>query len=236
MAVGPEYQALLNAKWFYWGLFIFFVAIWIPYRFALPLSIDFRHTYELPSQQCVNRLTSDRWTWEYVREGMFVLFILVPFTGFFMLDMKSKTGFWVHTICLLSLGVWSIVMVGYDIQAVTTANLPPGDGAWNPTNPANDKQWCLVYAGQPGTELVCANPAPCPNVPPVAYTDLRVDGQFSWRVSFNAFMLLFIIVDFIFTVWTWRRTLNAWDATLQNEKAEPIETMFQKYNILKRPT
>lgn len=183
---------------------------------------------------------SDRWSWEFIREGLFVFFLLVPFSGFFMIDMKSKTGFWVHIFCLLTLGIWGVFMAGYDIQYVTTANLPPSVGDWSPANPANDKQWCLVYAGQPGTELICANPAPCPNVPPVAYTDLRVDGPFSWRVSFNAFMLLYIVVDFIFTVWNWRNALNAWLETLEEpeeeeEKTEPIEAVFQKYNI-KRPT
>lgn len=217
----------LEAEGFYWLLVLAFLSVGLAYLAFIPQSLQVRHTYELPAANCANRLTSDRWTWEFVREGLFALFWLAPFSGLFLLWSRSRTGFWVHVVVLAALLLWGLVNVGYDIDDIGTANLPPNNPRFNPSNLANDKRWCLVYGGQPGTELVCAITAPCPAAQStMSFEDLQVDGPFSFRVAVNAFFIVFCFVDVVFTAWTYRNILLEWDALLNpttQEEKEPLE-------------
>lgn len=218
----------VEAESFYWLLVLAFFCIAISYHAFIPQSLQVRHTYEFPVSNCANRLTSDRWTWEFIREGLFVLFWFAPITGLFLIWCRSKTGMWLHIVVLAALLLWGLVNVGYDIENIGTANLPPNDVRYNPSNLANDRQWCLVYGGQPGTELVCAIVAPCPAATSaVSFEDLHINGPFSFRVAVNAFFTAFCLVDLIFTAWLYRNILNAWDAILnpveQEEEKKPPE-------------
>lgn len=244
----------IGAESYYWIFIFVFVGIWIPFRLFVPLSVQVRHTYELPSTACVNRLTSDRWSWQFMREALFVLYLLIPVTGAFMIWTRSSTGIWVHVIFLFALSIWAVIMLSYDVVDIRNANVPPSDPDWNPANLATDKRWCLVYAGQPGTDLVCANTGPCmgPGVSAVSFEDLRVDGPFSFRVAFNVILMVLMLGDFVFTLWTWWGILRAWDETVvpkDPEAAKPMipqkaEFSFEKeaasigmrYNLLKDRT
>lgn len=228
---GASSRARIKAESFYWLLIIAFFAIWIPYRFFIPLSLHVRHTYQLPAAACSNRLTSDRWTWEFVREGLFTIFLLLPLSGMFMIWTRSRTGLWTHVVLVVALLIWGVVMVGYDVEDIRTANLPPNSNQYNPSNLATDNQWCLVYGGQPGTEIVCANTAPCPGATSaVSFEDLAVDGAFAFRVSFNAFLLCFCLADLIFAVYTWRKVLNDW-----LEPQEPQSAPLVEQKVWSRP-
>lgn len=230
MVLSKESRERLGAESYYWILLFVFMSVWIPFRLFLPLTLQVRHTYELPSTACTNRLTSDRWTWEFMREALFPLFLLLPLTGAFMIWTRSKTGLWVHIVVIFTLSLWSIIMLGYDIADVRNANLPPSHPSWNPALLSTDQRWCLVYAGQPGTDIVCANTGPCmgPGVSAIAPDDLRTDGPFAFRVAFNVLLLAFCLVDFIFTVWTWWVVLRDWDYTVcpRTEEDSPSEPLM----------
>lgn len=224
-------QSRLKAEVYYWLLVIAFFGAWIPYRFFIPLTVQVRHTYEFPVAACSNRLTSDRWTWEFIREGLFPLFLLVPLSGLFMIWTRSKTGLWTHFTVIVCLFVWSVVMMGYDIEDLRTANLPPSAPLYNPSNLATDKRWCLVYGGQPGTELVCAITAPCPAATSaVSFEDLAIDGPFAFRVSFLALLICFCVGDLVFTFYNWWKVLNDWletrsgGGTTEEKKPLVVET------------
>lgn len=226
--VSEQTKNRIGAEIYYWAFIFIFMGIWISFRLFIPLSIPVRHTYELPSTNCVSRLTSDRWTWQFMREALFVLYLLIPMTGAFMIWTRSSTGLWVHVFFLFALGIWAIVMMSYDIVDITNANLPPSDEKFDPVNLARDKKWCLVYAGQPGTALICANTAPCmgPHVPAISAEELRVDGPFAFRVAFNVILMVTMVGDAVFTLLSWRGILRAWDDTVVPKDPEATQPMI----------
>lgn len=239
MGLSKESLARLQAESYYWLLVIAFLGVWIPFRMFIPMTLQVRHTYELPAAACVNRLTSDRWTWEFVREGLFVLYLLMPFSGVFMIWSRSRTGLWTHLVLLFTMFIWGFVMVGYDIESIGTANVSPLSPQYNPTNLATDKRWCLVYGGQPGTDIVCANSGPCTAaVGAVSFEDLHIDGPFTFRVAFNAIMLSFLAADFVFTLWTWRKLLSDWMVPDRKSENSPVESKVvipkDRFNLPRR--
>jgi hypothetical protein len=197
-----------KAETFYWQLVIVFFAFWIPMAAVVQLQMDIRHSYEYPTIGCKNDLTSDRGTWEYIREALIPMFLLVPLSGLFMIWSRSGVGRNTHVVILFIGFVWGISMLGYDIRDIGTANLPPNNDRFNPNNLARDKRYCLYYAGQPGTELICHLTAPCAMGPAVDPLSFKVDGPFAFRVGWLAYILVHIIVDYIFTIGTWKIVLK----------------------------
>jgi hypothetical protein len=185
--------------------------MWIPFHFAFPLT-NVRHTYQLPTAACVNGLTSDLWTWEMVRERLFVLFLFLPISGIIMIWSKNKIGFYYHVFSLFCLFVWAMVLIGYNIQDIGGANLPPDNEHWKPTNLAHDPRYCLFYAGYPGTEYYCFIQTPCTLGGAVDPLSFRVNPMYKFRVGMNLFMVVFIISDWVFSINTWYVWLQTGDA------------------------
>lgn len=191
-----------NILVFYAWFCALFLVTWIPFRIFTPLMIQIRHTYQLPAAECLNRLTSDLWTFESVREGLFALYILIPFTLCLMMWTKEAKSWRCHLLVLIILFCWSAVNLGFDINDMVHANVSPNDTRFRAQNLARDSRWCLYYGGQPRTELICANQQICtgPAVDPLSFT---VNNWFAVRFAFNVVMLAFIIVDF-WTMWSWK--------------------------------
>jgi hypothetical protein len=153
------------------------------------------------------------------KELLLRLYLIVPVSGLFMIWTREKRNGWgLHLLCLIIMTVILGFVLGYDIRDMIQANLAPTELAWNPSNFATDRQWCLVYGGQPGTELVCANTGPCtpdpPVTSPVTADDLSLDGVFVFRFVFLLFLFGFLIFDWLFSTVTWYRALSAWLDTL----------------------
>ena len=208
----------IKAEVFYWFFAVVFFVAYIVFSFAAP-TINVRHSYELPTTACLNQLTSDLWGWEFMQQRFFALFLLIPLSGLFMIWSKRGTGIWAHFFVIFLLLLWGIVILGYDIKHITTANLAPTDVKFNPSNLATDKRFCLVYAGSPGTELLCHITTPC-NATAVDPNSLHVDGTFMWHTAMDALMVCFALTDFVFTLYTWRVAFNNW-----NESIEPTKTI-----------
>lgn len=190
---------------FYVWFILLWVIVWLPFRFFTPLYLTIRHTYQLPSAACVNQLTSDWGTFEVMREGLMVLFLLVPFSICFMLWSREKVAWGTHLCVVLVAFCWSVVVLGFDVGDLSSANVSPDDARFKPQNLARDNRWCLYYGGQPGTNLICANNGPCtgPAVDPASFT---TNTWFTLRFAFNVIILGFLIIDF-WALWVWRRFL-----------------------------
>ena len=197
----------IHIEYFYLYLLCVFFAMWIAFYFAFPLT-TVRHTYQLPTSGCFNALTSDLWGWEMVKERLFSLFLFLPITGVLMLWSKNRFGFYFHLFTLFCLFVWALVLVGYNIQDIGAANLPPTDPRWNPSNLAHDARYCLVYAGYPNTDYYCYIQTACPSGSAVDPLSLRVNPPYAFRVGMNLFMIAFIVTDWIFSVNTWYRWIQ----------------------------
>lgn len=181
---------------------ITFLCVWCFFRYYTPLALRVRHTYELPANACVNELTSDMGSFEAVREGLFVLFILLPFSICLMIWSREVVAWAAHVFTTVVLLAWSIVNLGFDINDLKHANVPPTDTNFRAANLARDPRWCLYHGGQPLTELICANVnTPCagPAVDPDAF---RPDTRFLLRFAFNILLIaagLFAL--YVATVW-----------------------------------
>ena len=219
-------RARRSAELFYWSYVVIFLAAWVVFRFWTPTAMLVRHTYQLPANPGPppGVLISDRWSWRFVREGLYVLFILGPISGLFMLWTRSRFGWGIHLGVLLLLSVWLVVQLVFDAIDLAYANAAPTDPNWDPDNLATDNRWCCVYGGQPGTQNVCANVAPC-TPGSLSANELRYDGTYVLRFAFTLLLFALItVVDTIFTAALWRRALNAWLATLgEQDAASPLE-------------
>lgn len=186
---------------FYVIFIIGWCSVWLPLRYYTPLATPVRHTYQLPAAACVNSLTSDLWSLETVREGLFVLYILLPLSICFMLWSREKWAWGVHVVLLMLLFGWGLANLGLDINDIRTANVAPTDPSFRAENLARDPRWCLFWAGQPGTDLVCANPGMCAG-PPVDPATFRMSIPFAMRFALNCFMIGWMVVD-LWTVFKW---------------------------------
>ena len=225
----------LSLELFYWVFVVIFIAAWIPFRFDSPIG-NVRHTYQLPSANCSNRLTSDRWGWEYFREGFMVIFILLPFSGLFMIWSKNSSGFAFHTVIAIALTVWAAICLAYDIADLSHANLAPSDPNFNVANLARSPQWCLAYGGQPETQLICANIGTCNSTIPVNPSDLGIDGLFTMRFVFIIFVLAMCVIDTAFTLIVWNnQVLSTPSPQPPPQPSAPVlGGIRSRYNILKR--
>lgn len=207
---------------FYAFYIVTFLGIWCFFRYYTPLSLRVRHTYEFPANACVNELTSDLWTFEAVREGLFVLFILLPFSICLMIWSREKVGWGAHVFLTVVLLAWSIVNLAFDINDLKYANVPPSDTNFRAANLARDPRWCLFHGGQPSTELVCANVnVPCagPAVDPDAF---RPDTRFLLRFVFNILLIGAGIVA-LWTATVWKRYVLGTTPTKQRQRYSTLK-------------
>ena len=163
-------------------------------RFVTPISFRPRYTYELPSAACVEQLTSDFWTWEFVREGMFVFYLLVPFSCCLMLYSREWVAMWLHIVLIILVVSWGITMFVYDLYDISSANAAPGDANFRAINFARDPQWCLWYGGQPGTQLICTHVGDCTG-PAIDPNTFDVFFYYKWRFAFNILLILLFLLD-----------------------------------------
>lgn len=215
----------MRIQLFYVWFMAIWLFIWIPCRFFTPLYFSIRHTYQLPAAACLNELTDDWWTFESVREGLFVLYILVPFSICFMMWTRERVAWGFHIFLSVLFLCWSIVMLGFDASDVAAANVPPGDVNFRPENLARDPRWCLYYGGQPNTNLICANSGPCmgPAVDPASFT---VYWIFLIRFIMNILLLGMLVVD-LWTVWGWKNMI------LEKKQATSTVKGRVRYSTLK---
>ena len=163
-------------------------------RFFTTTTFPFRNTYQLPSANCTETLTTDFWTFSWVREGLFILYYLFPLSICLMCFTREKVGFAQHAAVILVIGVWGFIMFVYDIQELVYANVGPSDPNYTPINLARDPQWCLYYGGQPGTEYVCTYVNTCSG-PAINPNNFTIFWPFMYRVIANIILVMLIIVD-----------------------------------------
>jgi len=214
----------LNLTRFYAFFIVTFLLTWIVFRYFTPLQINIRHTYELPAAACVNQLTSDYWTFEAVREGLMVLYILIPFSICLMIWSRETVGWGAHLAVVLVAMAWSIVLFGFDINDLKHANVDPTDINFRPENLARDPRWCLVHGGQPGTELVCANSGVCMG-PAVDPNTFKANTPFLLRFIFNI-LLFAICVVALWSAVVWRRTVLSKQQQQQQKKPTTIRPRY----------
>jgi hypothetical protein len=197
MAVDPPFSR------FYVYYIMVFLAVWLPMRYYTPLTFTVRNTYQLPTTACTGTLISDFNTFEAVREGIFEFIIIVPFSMCFMIWTREKIGWYTHIIVIILALLWSITMLIFDIFDIVAANVPPSDPIFRITNLARDNRYCLYYAGQPGTELLCTINSPCGSVDP---SSLMPNGPFTYRFGLNILILVMIGYAF-YLAWIWKQKM-----------------------------
>ena len=184
--------------WWFWLYIAFFTAVMLIFRFWSPTAANFEHTYQLGTPP--GTLRSQRWSWLFVREGLYVLLWLVPLSAAFMIGKPGEgAATTVHIVLLLFLGIWFLLVTSVGIHDWATANpdpTDPADAGKSLRNPATDLRWCCVYFGVPG--VPCINTAPCN--PAVGAADLTVDPSFLFTFWYGVVLLVLMAFDFFFTV------------------------------------
>lgn len=220
------------SKLYVWFI-LFWLIAWIPFRFFTPLSFRIRHTYELPSNACTGQLTSDYWTWDFVKEGLFVLYLFFPFSICFMLWSREKIAWVTHVFITVILLAWGTAILSYDIPTMVAANLPPNDPNFKAENLARDKRWCTYYGGQPGTGLICANTGPCSG-PAIDPNTFQIDGPFLFRFIMNCVFM----ASFIFSFWLaarWYKEIQVGlmkkEEEVEKEEERPTLNGYMRYKI-----
>lgn len=221
-------HATISRFYVYWILV--WLCVWIPLRYYI-IELRPRDTYQLPSTACTNTLVSDLDSFEVVREGLVVLYILVPFAACFMIWTRESIGWRVHLVTALLGLVWALVMFSSDINDLAHANVPPNDPNFRPQNLARDKKWCLYWGGQVGTELICSNTGPCAGSP-VDPNSFTINRGYLIRFVFNIFIMLLIAFD-IWLLIMWKQTVlkTATAATAAQQEEKPLPSL--RYTIKK---
>jgi len=115
-----------------------------------------------------------------------------------MLWSREKIAWVTHIFITIILLAWGVAILSYDIPSMVAANLPPNDPNFKAENLARDKRWCTYYAGQPGTELICANTGPCVLGPAaIDPNTFQIDGPFLFRFILNCVFM----ASFVFSFW-----------------------------------
>ena len=193
-------------------LILYFVLIVILYYCVL--SFNFRHTYQLPVAS-PGVLVSDRWSFNFVREWLFWLYLIIFLSGPFMRQSRTRAGAGVHLFVLFVLFVWWGLNFAADWIVIAQANLAPGATNFDPANLATDPRWCCVYGGQPGTALVCAIDISVYACPAIGASQLTYNVVFVWRFFIHILIGAFILYDF----WvTWLAYLPVLNDYLRNNK------------------
>ena len=197
--VGPDYE-LKQSERDYW-IFTILLGLLFFFLYWTNLSFNFRHTYQLPTTS-PGILLSDRWSFNFIREWVMVCYwFFIPFSGFFMLMTRTKTGAYTHIIILLLLVLWGGVMVGFDATQIARNNFAPTHKHFDGTSLAYDNRWCCVYGGQPGAELYCSvNAGSCQ---PTSPSQLGIDPVFFMRFVIHLLIVAFMIYDLTVTWTTW---------------------------------
>ena len=198
----------------YWAYTVLFGLLFV-FLYWTTLCFSFRHTYELPVNS-PGILVSDRWTWNFIREWLMILYCAVPLTGFFMLMTRTKTGAYAHIFILFIMFVWAATMFSFDVVQIVENNKGPHEEGFDKTSLAYDTRWCCIYGGQPGAELYCAIDTNSVSCPPMSAAPLGINSVFLFRFAINMRFWIFIIYDFFITVWTWLPRLSKW-RELKNE-------------------
>lgn len=180
--------------------------------FVCALSFNFRHTYELPLS-APGVLVSDRWSFEFMRELLMWLYMLIFISGPFMRQSRTKNGVAVHLVVLVLLTLLAILNGVADGFTLWRANLTPGAPNFTLANLARDPRWCCKYGLLPGTELICAIINPCPAVPTLYYNPVFVT-----RVIVNILFGVFFIYDFWVTLLVYVPVLNEYLKKYNNKK------------------
>ena len=184
---------------FNYRLFVIFFVVALSALSYCHLAFNFRHTYQLPIDS-PGVLVSDRWTFNFVREWLFFLYLLMFISGPFMRLSKTKTGVAVHLVVLVLLLVFGLLIIWADGVDLAQANLPPHDALFDAANLANDPRYCCVWGGQPGTELICANNVTMAACPAIGIEQLRYNSVFVLRFGLNMTVLALLVYD-IFVTW-----------------------------------
>jgi hypothetical protein len=210
------------------SFFVFYVitwvVLWIPFRYYTPLALRPLHTYQLPAANCTNTLVSDLNAFESVREGLMVIYILVPFSVCLMMWAKEIHTWRIHMLVLIFSFIWGLINFSYDISDLAYANVPPNDPNFRPQNLARDNRWCLYWGGQVGTELLCANSGPCSLGSAIDPESFSTNGPFNTRFVFNMLIVIKVVVD----VWAslkWKKLLSPLPPPPAPE--EPIKARYQ---------
>ena len=204
---------------YYVILIIIWIGIWIALRYYCPLELRIRHTYQLPSTACTGTLVSDFDSWNSVREGLMELYILAPFAAVFMLWTRERIGFGLNLAAVFIGLVWGTVNFGYDINDIVYGQVAPTNPYFDPTNLARDNRWCLYYAGQPNTQLICSNTGPCGVVD---VNTLQTNGPFVWRFVFNLLMVGWIALSLWISILWYRYVVNP-----QSIPTAPVQSRYQ---------
>lgn len=195
-------------------LFAWFITIWVlillPTVYFEVITLQVTHSYTLPSVACVGRLTSDRGEWSTVREALLICaYIIVPFATGLMLLGKDRATWILYIFALFVVLAWSFLTFILDVNDMVVANVGPDSSSFRFTNYARDSRWCTLYGGQPGTELLCANIAPCSGGG-VLIENLWPNNPFIFRFSVNVFYFGFICLHLFYSF--------RWTATTEKKK------------------
>ena len=202
----PLYRAI-TINFIYYG--IAFLLSWVVLMgyTRVTLAGNLRHTYQLPSTACTNTLVSDWWTFDFMREWFFELYI-IPFASLYlMLWSKEKVAWGSHLALLVVFICWGLANFGYDIDLLVNANADPESTGFLASNYARSYQWCLYYGGSPNTNLICANTGQCAGVSPVNPAYFNPNWPFLIRFVMNIIFIGFFLVDMWLTI-RWARLLG----------------------------
>lgn len=182
-----EIKQVETTYWVYTGIFfgLFMILTYCT------LSITFIHSYEFSP----GVLVSYRWTYNFIREWLIYLYVLIPLTGLLMITTKSVNARWVHVITLLLLIAWCVLLAVGDAHALSTANIAPSHKDFDASNPAHDKLYCCVYGGELESNQVCfINKSQCT---PTSSSQLNTDGVFLLRFFVNLLFGILMVHDLI---------------------------------------
>lgn len=187
--------------------FVIFIIVWVaallPTIYWESVTLDVTHSYVLPSAACSGRLTSNRWDFQTVREGLLIcMYLMFPWSLAFMIWTRERIGWLFHVLIGLMVLTWLIINVVWDVSDISVANVPPDSTDFRFVNYARDPNYCILYGGQPGTSILCTNVAPCAG-PGVLVENLKINGPFLFRFFMNIFYMLLLIMILFYSVTQW---------------------------------
>lgn len=188
--------------------FVVFIIVWVglllPSAYWQMVTLDVVHTYVLPSASCSGRLTSNRWDFQTIREGLlFCMYFIFPWTLAFMMFTRERIGWIVHVLVAIIAVTWLGTNVILDISDLDVANVPPDHPGFKFVNYARSPDYCILYGGQPGTSLLCSNTAPCSGVG-VLTENLKPSWPFLIRFVLNIFYTFLLILIMFYSVTQWQ--------------------------------
>jgi hypothetical protein len=147
-------------------LFVYLIIIWqgivICAVYNELINFNVLNTYELPSTAPIGRLTSEKWSFNMVREGLLIIFwMLAPWSIVYMFWSSHKVGWYVHIIFSFIILIWGLCTFIFDLIDINYGQVAPWDANFERTNFARDLRWCCLYGGQAGTSDLCSNSIPC---------------------------------------------------------------------------